>query len=152
MLAGGTAFRLKLPEYQKFHDVQPISRLELIKESVEFPDAHVEHPFLPIIRDEVEEYEIEKIVRHKTVRGKRQFLVKYLGYDSSFNEWKHREELANAQDLLETYELERGLVRIPARRSARVAEKDSPASLFGGCVCNGPLMLGCTCGYYGDSS
>ena len=152
VLAGGTAFRLKLPEYQKFHDVQPISRLELIKESVEFPDAHVEHPFLPIIRDEVEEYEIEKIVRHKTVRGKRQFLVKYLGYDSSFNEWKHREELANAQDLLETYELERGLVRTPARRSARVAEKDSPASLFGGCVCNGPLMLGCTCGYYGDSS
>ena len=147
VLGNGTAYRLKLPEYQKFHDVQSISRLELVKDSVEFPEAHVETPYLPVIRNEVEEFEIEKIVRHKTVHGKRQFLVKYLGYDSSFNQWRHRSELANCMELLEEYELKHNMVGGTVRRSPRLAlEKSGRSAVV--CVCNGPLILGCTCGYY----
>ena len=125
VLGNGTAYRLKLPEYQRFHDVQSISRLELVKDSVEFPDAHVETPFLPVIRNEVEEFEIEKIVRHKTVRGRRQFLVKYLGYDNSFNQWRHRSELANCTELLEEYELKHKMVGGSVRRSPRLALQKS---------------------------
>ena len=143
VLADGTALRLELPAHQKFHDVQSISRLELVKESDEFPDAHEIQPHLPIIRDGVEEYEIEKIIRSRTVRGKRQFLVKYLGYDSSFNEWKHRSQLANALEILDEYELAHQFIGGPRRRSPRF---EMTAKTM--CTCNGPLLLGCTCGYY----
>jgi hypothetical protein len=141
VLGNGTAFRLKLPAHQKFHDVQSISKLEIVRESREFPDAHVDNPFLPVIIMDQEEYEIELILRHKTVRGKRLFLVKYLGYDSSFNEWKHRSELSNATELVQQYELDQKLIGGPVRRSPRLTVDAQHL-----CSCNGPLLLGCTCG------
>ena len=121
VLGNGTAFRLKLPEHQSFHDVQPISRLELVNESSEFPHAHVENAYLPVIIDNVEEFEIEKIIRHRTARGMRYFWVKYLGYDESYNEWKLRSDLSNAPEVLSEYEISNKLVVNTApRRSQRL--------------------------------
>ena len=34
-----------------------------------------------------DEYEIEKIVSRKRVRGQMQYLIKWLGYPDSFNSW-----------------------------------------------------------------
>jgi transposase InsO family protein len=112
------AFKLKLPEFQKFHPVQPVSRLEKVVESAEFPDAHANVPYLPVIIDDVEEYEIESILRHKTVRGNRMYYVKYLGYDEY--DWLSRSDLKHAQELLKQYEIRHKLVGAPVRRSARV--------------------------------
>ena len=38
-------------------------------------------------------YRIEKILKYKTVKGKRYGLVKWIGYDSSDNSWEPVEEL-----------------------------------------------------------
>ena len=118
VLGDGSAVKLKLPSYQKFHNVQPVSRLELVRDSVEFPEAHKNVPYLPVIIDEEEEYEIEKIIRHKTLRGKRYYHVKYLGYDEY--EWKLRSDMSNAAEILHEYELEHKLVNAPVRRSSRL--------------------------------
>jgi len=123
VLGDGTAFKLELPSHQKFHNVQSISRLEPIKESSEFPEAHVETPYLPVVIDDVEEYEVESILRHKTERGVRKYLVKFLGYDNSKNQWLRREQLANAQEYLEEYELRQGTVGETLRRSGRTRSK-----------------------------
>jgi len=118
VLGDRTAFRLKLPEFQHFHPVQPISRLEKVRESVEFPDAHADIPYLPVVIDDEVQYEIESILRHKTVRGKRYYYVKYLGYDEY--DWLSRSDLKNAQEYLEAYEIKHKLVNAPPRRSSRL--------------------------------
>lgn len=33
------------------------------------------------------EYEVEKILKRKTIKGKAYYLVKWKGWDSRFNEW-----------------------------------------------------------------
>ena len=123
VLGDGTAYKLDLPRYQKFHPVQPISRLIEIRDSAEFPEAHVETPYLPVIIDDMEEYEIEKIVRHKSQRGTRKYWIKYLGYDETHNQWKFRDELSHAGRLLQEYDLQNGL--LPTRRSERRAANRS---------------------------
>ena len=40
-----------------------------------------------------ERFRIEKILKYKTVKGKRYGLVKWIGYDDSFNSWEPAEEL-----------------------------------------------------------
>jgi hypothetical protein len=128
IIGDGTAFRLELPPYQKFHPVQPISRIELIKESSEFPLAHTEVPHLPVIlgseENAHEEFEIEKIIRHKTVRGNRYYLVKWLGHDEF--DWKLESDLQNASEVLHDYKLNHGMLNVePPRRSQRILETQS---------------------------
>ena len=105
------AYRLKLPEYQNFHPVQPISRLEkVLKESEQFLDAHTDIPYLPVIVDDLVHYEIESILRHKIVRGKRLYYVKYLGYNEYA--WLSRSDLSNARELLCNQTLTEGRARV----------------------------------------
>ena len=40
-----------------------------------------------------ERFRIEKILKYKTENGKRYGLVKWIGYDSSYNSWEPVEEL-----------------------------------------------------------
>ena len=53
------------------------------------------------------EFEIEKVIEHHTLEeeGSCEYYVKFVGYDSSFNEWIHFDELNQfAGELLEEYE------------------------------------------------
>ena len=43
--------------------------------------------------EEPEDYLIEKVIRKKRVNGKGKYLVKWLGYDSSFNSWVDESQL-----------------------------------------------------------
>ena len=44
-------------------------------------------PELQKVEKKDDVYKIEKILQTKTVRGKKKHLVKWLGYDDSFNSW-----------------------------------------------------------------
>ena len=41
------------------------------------------------------EFRIESVLRRKTVRGRRQMLVKWIGYPDKFNEWINEEQVVN---------------------------------------------------------
>jgi hypothetical protein len=114
-----SAFRLKLPPHQRFHPVQPISRLEPERSSEEFPDAHESTPPQPVVTDDgEEEFEVEKITRHRMNRGRREYLVQFLGYeDEADRMWLPESNLQNSSDLLKQYKKDRNL--IPTRRSER---------------------------------
>ena len=43
-------------------------------------------------------FRIEKILRYKTEKGKRYALVKWIGYDSSYNSWEPVDGLINLKD------------------------------------------------------
>lgn len=66
---------------------------------------HMSINFLDVITDDEvkDEYEVESIVDRKVENRKIQYLVKWKGYDDSQNSWEPRENLANCEELIESY-------------------------------------------------
>ena len=64
-------------------------------------------PKLVIIKGE-EEFEVEKILNKRMIRGKKKFLVRWKGYMVEEDTWENRENLENAKELVEEFEREYG--------------------------------------------
>jgi len=62
-------------------------------------------PKLVIIEEE-EEFEVEKILNKKMVRGREKFLVQWKRYIAEGDTWENRENLKNAKELVEEFERE----------------------------------------------
>ena len=77
--------------------------------------GRVSPPPPPELVDDEFEWEVEAVLAHKDVQVKRkrnksrtpvfkrQYLVKWLGYDESNNTWEPEENLANSPELVEEY-------------------------------------------------
>ena len=52
-----------------------------------------EQELSPVPNPDDIEYKIEKVIRRKTVKGKRMALVKWKGYPDKFNEWIPAEDI-----------------------------------------------------------
>jgi len=68
---------LELPNSIKIHPVVNISRVQLYKSQVK---GQEKIPPKPVIIKGEEEFEVEKILNKRTVRGKEKFLVRWKGY------------------------------------------------------------------------
>ncbi|KAJ9526146.1 hypothetical protein QJQ45_009579 [Haematococcus lacustris] len=73
-----------------------------------------EHPHLPPPvdwLDEAPQYEVEKLLAHRGVRAGRArgYLVKWQGYDDSYNTWDPRNNLVNCKEVLTAYNAVHGL-------------------------------------------
>ena len=69
-------------------------------------------PLDPIELDTGPEFEVEAILHHRWVgchQSKLEFLVSFLGYDSSHNEWLPASHLANAPQILTAHKASHGL-------------------------------------------
>jgi hypothetical protein len=51
-----------------------------------------------------DEYEVDKILATRLRRGRRQYLILWLGYDASEATWEHEENLENAQDAIAEFQ------------------------------------------------
>ena len=97
------AYKLKLPKNMKVHDVFHVSLLKEYKK-----DGNVQPPPPPDVIDGELEYEVEKVLAHRDrkLRGKktkREYLVKWLGYEDIHNTWEPEEYLVHARDTLQQY-------------------------------------------------
>jgi len=63
-------------------------------------------PSHDIIIEGEEEFEVEKILNKRVVRGKEKFLVQWKGYTAEEDTWENRENLGNAKELVEEFERE----------------------------------------------
>jgi len=72
------AYRLKLPNTWKIHNVFHTSLLTPYKETDKHGPNFLEPP--PDLIDGEEEWEIEKILGHRTYRKKKQYLIRWKGY------------------------------------------------------------------------
>ena len=79
-------YRLKLPEKAQIHQNFHVSLLEPTP-----ADAQVETEWNVEKKDK---YDMEKILDKKKVRGKTQYLVKWLGYEDKENSWEPAENLS----------------------------------------------------------
>jgi hypothetical protein len=95
-------YKLELPSNYKIH---PIFHTHLLKVVIPndpelFPIREPVRPG-PIFEDDEEEYEIEKILDHEdTARGKRKYLVYWLGYPIADDQWVDTDNL-NAPETLQ---------------------------------------------------
>ena len=72
-VVSSNAIELELPKFIKIHPVVNISRVWLYKPQVEGQKKILPKP---VIIEGEEEFEVEKILNKRTVRGKEKFLVR----------------------------------------------------------------------------
>jgi hypothetical protein len=98
---GPVAYQLDLPSSLKVHKVFHVSLLKQYHEGM-----RIGAPPPPIVFDDCVEYEVEAIMDHReprTKRGKRMFLIKWLGYGHESNSWEPELNLGNASEYLKEY-------------------------------------------------
>jgi len=102
-IVSSNAIELELPNSIKIHPVVNVSRVQLYKPQVK---RQKKIPPKPVIIKGEEEFEVEKIINKRTVRGKEKFLVRWKGYMAEEDTWESRENLENAKELVEEFERE----------------------------------------------
>ena len=97
---GTNAYELDLPA--TLEQLHPVFNVSILKHY----EGQVLSPLDPIELDTGPEFEVEAILCHRWVsrcQSKLEFLVSFLGYDYSHNEWLPATHLANAPHILTAY-------------------------------------------------
>jgi hypothetical protein len=97
---GKVAYKVELPPNLKMHNVFHVQLLKKYRDN-----GKVQPPPPPIEIDDSLEYEVERVLGHREVkRGTKQirkeFLVKWLGYEHEHNTWEPEKHLTHCEDLL----------------------------------------------------
>lgn len=96
------AYTLELPQGWTIHPTFHISRLKLWKDSEKYP-RDLYYPPGELIESGEKEFEVEKIVKSRMKNGQRFFLVKWTGWPEDSSTWEPKENLKNAQDMLDQF-------------------------------------------------
>jgi len=102
-VVSSNAIELELPSTVKIHPVVNVSRIRRYVGQVEGQKR--EQPLLVIIERE-EEWEVERILNKRRVRGKNKYLVCWKGFTTESDTWERRENLRNAKEAIEEFEKE----------------------------------------------
>lgn len=103
---GNLAYKLNLPPIMKIWPVVSVAQLEPTPEGND-PYRRLRPTNPPPVEDEdrlSDSYEIEKILEKRIVRGKPEYLLKWLDYGPQDNVWYKLEDLGFAKDLVDEYE------------------------------------------------
>ena len=99
---GNDSYVLDIPETYGIHPVFHSSLLLRYKENT--LEGRLQDTPLPIMIDEHNEYEVDKILAWKPYYNSRQFLVKFKGYDNPIdNRWIHEGHLDHCCDIVDAY-------------------------------------------------
>lgn len=103
-IRGTQAYKLGLPLTMKVHPTFHVSLLEPYQcrpgeDPADRPQA-VEEEI-----DGEEEYEVEQILQSREVRGKCQYLVRWVGWPPAYDQWLPESELENAKKLMEEFKV-----------------------------------------------
>lgn len=97
----------------RIHNVVSIAHLEPATDPAEDPYRRRRLPAPAVVVDGEEEYEIEKLLRKRSIRRGRgictQYLVRWLGYGPEADTWElERELLRHAKETVEEYQAANG--------------------------------------------
>ena len=93
--------KLQLPSLMRIHPVVNISQIVWYKEQVR-GQKNKEEKLVEV--EEVEEWEVEKVLNKKKIRGVEKYLVQWKGFTAEGDIWERRENLKNAEKLIEEFE------------------------------------------------
>ena len=95
------AVKLRLPALMRIHLVVNISRIVRYKEQVK---GQKREEGKPMKVDGVKEWEVEKILNKKKIRGIEKYLVCWKRFMAEHDTWERREDLGNAKEVLQEFE------------------------------------------------
>jgi hypothetical protein len=98
---GPVTFKLKLPKAMKVHPVYHASKFIPYHEDTIAGRKPTEPP--PIEVEGYDEFEVEEILDSTIKRNKIQYLVKWKGYDPSYNTWEPLRNLQHCIELVEDF-------------------------------------------------
>jgi len=100
-IISSNTIELDLPSMVRIHPVINVSRVRRYKSQVE--GQRKEAP-QPVVIEGEEEWEVEKIMNKRKVRGREKYLVRWKGCTAEEDTWESRENLKNAMELVEEFE------------------------------------------------
>jgi len=93
--------KLRLPNLMRIHLVVNVSRIVRYKEQVK---GQKKEEGKPVEVEGVKEWEVEKILNKKKMRGVEKYLIRWKGFTVKGDTWERRENLKNAEELIEEFE------------------------------------------------
>jgi len=102
-IVSSNAIELELPSTVKIHPVVNVSRICRYVGQVE---GQKKKQPLPVIIEGEEEWEVERILNKRQVRGKNKYLVRWKRFTAESDTWEGRENLRNAKEAIEEFEKE----------------------------------------------
>jgi len=93
--------KLRLPSSMRIHLVVNVSRIVRYKEQIKGQKKE-EGKLVEV--EGVEEWEVEKILNKKKMRGVEKYLIRWKGFTAEGDTWERRENLKNAEELIEEFE------------------------------------------------
>jgi len=106
-VVSSNAVKLQLPSLMRIHLVVNISQIVRYKEQVK---EQKKEEGKPVEIEGVEEWEVEKILNKKKMRGVVKYLIWWKGFTVEGDTWERKENLKNAEELIA--EFERGGVEV----------------------------------------
>ena len=100
--------KLQLSSSMRIHLVVNISRIVRYKEQVKGQKKE-EGKLVEV--EGIEEWEVEKILNKKKIRGVEKYLIQWKGFTAEGDTWERRENLKNAKELIEEFEWGEVIVR-----------------------------------------
>ena len=102
-IVSSNVVKLELPSTVKIHPVVNVSRVRQYIGQVEGQKR--ERP-APVIIEGEEEWEVERILNKRRIRGKDKYLVCWKGFTAESDTWEGRENLKNTKEAIKEFEKE----------------------------------------------
>ena len=100
--------KLRLPSSMRIHLVVNVSQIVRYKEQIK---GQKKEEGKPVEVEGVEEWEVEKILNKKKIRRGEKYLIWWKGFTVEGDTWERRENLKNAEELIEEFERREIVVR-----------------------------------------
>ena len=107
-VVSSNAVKLRLPSSMRIHPVVNVSRIVRYKEQIK---GQKKEEGKPVEVEGVEEWEVEKILNKKKMRGVEKYLVRWKDFTAEGDTWERKENLKNAEELIEEFERGKVVVR-----------------------------------------
>jgi len=111
--------KLRLPSSIRIHPVVNVSQIVRYKEQVK---GQKKEEGKPVEVEGVEEWEVEKILNKKKMKGVEKYLIRWKGFMAEGDTWERRENLKNAKELIE--EFERGGIEVRRQKKIEKRKKE----------------------------
>jgi len=102
-VVSSNAVKLRLPSSMRIHPVVNVSQIVRYKEQVK---EQKKEEAKPVEVEGVEEWEVEKILNKKKIRGVEKYLIRWKVFIAEGDTWERRENLKNVEELIEEFEQE----------------------------------------------
>ena len=117
------AVKLQLPSSMRIHLVVNMSQIVRYREQMK---GQKKKEGKAIEVDGVEEWEVEKVLNKKKIRGVEKYLIQWKGFTAEGNTWERKENLKNAGKLIEEFERGEVVVRREVKEEGEYKRMELP--------------------------